>query len=92
MNPADVFKRKNTVLYAQNGNSFSPNNGSNIIRLQVANNNVVMKKNSLRLNADLQVHDVNGNNIINIAQDSKFNCWGGAESCIENVTVYSLNS
>ena len=89
MNPADVFKRKNSVLYAQNGNGFSPNNGSNIIRLQIGNNNVVMKKNSLRLNADLQVHDVNGNSIP-IGQDTKFNNWSGVESCIENVTVYSL--
>ena len=89
VNPSQVLKRKNVVLHPQNGQTFSVNNGTNIIRLQVANSREVMKNGSLHLNADLQVHDANGDNIL-ISQDTKFNCWSGAQSCIESVNIYSL--
>ena len=88
--PASAVKqRKNVVLYAQNGSSFSPASGTSVIRLQIPNNTEILKNGSLNMTGQLQVR-TSSDVAPSVSEDIAFNNFAGIQSCIDSVSIYSL--
>ena len=90
--PAQAVKsRSNQILHCQNGTTFSPNSGTSVIRLQIANTTHVLKSGSLKLNGQLQVRNSSGD-AIGLSHNVCFNNWGGIQTFIDSISIYSLKS
>jgi len=90
LTPLDIQSSKKEILYPQNGSSFSPENGTNVIRVSLPNSKHILKSGSLRLTGSVAVSLDSASPAA--TENVSMNNWAGLQSLIDRVDIYSLKT